>query len=103
MGISAASFRDKEIISFSVDYDWESECHAANITVRSTDGSLTRYRIKRLSEMNVSEDFGARQIAFCSLITSPGRIYLSFDPYTEGVESDRDNFTFVGGEIVQQE
>jgi hypothetical protein len=101
MDISAASFRDKEIASFSVAYDWESESHMADITVRSDDGSLNRYRISGLSELNVSEDFGAPQIAFCSLITSPGRIYLSFDPYSEGVESDRDNFTFVGSEIVK--
>jgi hypothetical protein len=36
-----------------------------------------------------------------SLITSPRRIYLSFDPYTEGVESDRDNFSFIGRKMVE--
>src|SRR5271165_4975546 len=101
MDISAASFRDKTICSFSVGYDWEAACHTADITVRSGDGTLTRFRIDGLSEINVSEDFGAPQIAFCSLITNPGRIYLSFDPYNEGVESDRDNFTFVGSAIVK--
>jgi len=28
------------------------------------------------------------------------RIYLSLDPYEEGVESDRDNFSFVGSDIT---
>jgi hypothetical protein len=42
------------------------------------------------------------EIEFCSLITGSGRrIYLSFDPFTEGVESDRDNFSFVGREIIK--
>ena len=100
MSITAASFRDKKIAALSVSYDWETETHTADITVRSEDGRLDRYRIKRLSEINISEDFGAPHIAFCSLIDSPGRIYLSLDPFTEGIESERDNFTFVGAEIM---
>jgi hypothetical protein len=100
--ISAASFRDRKIGSFAVTYDWETECHVADISVRSNDGILHRYRIVGLSELNVSEDFGhVAYIEFCSFIMSPGRIYLSFDPYTEGVESDRDNFSFVGRDIIK--
>ena len=101
MDISAASFRDKRIKAFSVVYDWEAECHSAEISIQSADNVVHRYRINRLSEINVSDDFGSREIAFCSLILSPGRVYLSFDPHTEGVESDRDNFIFVGSEIVR--
>jgi hypothetical protein len=100
MSISAASFRDKKIAALSVNYDWETATHTADITVRSDDGRLDRYRIKRLSELNISEDFGAPHIAFCSLIATPGRIYLSLDPFNEGIESERDNFTFVGAEIT---
>jgi hypothetical protein len=100
MSISSASFRDKKIAAFSVSYDWETETHTVDITVRSDNGKLDRYRIKALSELNISEDFGAPHIAFCSLIDSPGRVYLSLDPFTEGIESERDNFTFVGGEIM---
>jgi hypothetical protein len=101
MNISANSFRDKAISFFSISYDWESGTHIADIAVRSVDGMVDRYRIKQLSELNVSEDFGSQHIVFCSLIASPGRMYLSLDPFTEGVESDRDNFTFLGSEIMK--
>ena len=101
MDISANSLRDKTISYFSVSYDWESGTHIAEIAVRSSEGVVDRYRIKQLSELNISESFGSQHIAFCSLIASPGRVYLSLDPWTEGVESDRDNFTFLGSEILK--
>ena len=101
MEISANALRDKTISSFSVSYDWESDTHTAEIAVRSGDGIVDRYRINQLSELNISEDFGRQHIAFCSLIASPGRVYLSLDPWTEGVESDRDNFTLLGSEILK--
>ena len=102
MDITAASFRDKTIESFAVTYDWVAQSHAADIIVRENDGSLHRYRVVGLSQVNVSEDFNhLAEIEFCSLIRNPGRIYLSFDPFTEAVESDRDNFSFVGREIIE--
>lgn len=102
MEISAASFRDRKLGSFAVNYDWETECHMADISVRANDGILHSYRVVGLSELNVSEDFDhIAHIEFCTLIIDPGRIYLSFDPYTEGVESDRDNFSFVGVDIIK--
>ena len=102
MNISANAFRDKTISFFSVTYDWSSGTHIADVAVRSDDGIVDRYRIKQLSELNISEDFAHDQhIAFCTLIASLGRVYLSLDPWTEGVESDRDNFTFLGSEIVK--
>jgi desulfoferrodoxin (superoxide reductase-like protein) len=99
MDISANSFRDNKIASFSVTHDWDSESHVAEISVLSNEGVLQKFQIAGLSEINVSDENHA-YIEFCSLIISPGRIYLSLDPYTEGVESDRDNFTFVGRTIT---
>jgi hypothetical protein len=99
MDISADSFRDNQIISFSVIHDWDNELHLAEISVQSNEGILKRFQIEGLSEINVSDD-NHQYIEFCSLIVSPGRVYLSLDPYTEGVESDRDNFAFVGRDII---
>ena len=100
--ITAASFRDKRIETFTVSYDWVAQSHAADIGVRSNDGSLHKYRDIGLSQVNISEDFNRiAETEFCSLIRSPARIYLSLDPDTEGVESDRDNFSFVGRDIVE--
>jgi len=71
-----------------------------NLQCKSADGSLERFRIGGLSKINVSEDFRhIGYIEFCSLILKDGGIYLSFDPFNEGVESDRDNFSFVGRDI----
>lgn len=102
MAISTASFRDKMLESFAVFYDWVTDSHAAEFTVRATDGASERFRIVGLSEINVSEDFRhTGHIAFCSLILNDERIYLSLDPFNEGVESDRDNFSFVGRGIIK--
>ena len=59
------------------------------------------FRITGLSQLEVSDDFKSMYVAFCTLIRSPGRVYLSLDPYEEGIESERDNFSFVGQEIAQ--
>jgi hypothetical protein len=59
------------------------------------------FRIAGLSQLEVSDDFTSRYVEFCTLIRSPGRVYLSLDPYEEGIESGRDNFSFVGQEITQ--
>jgi hypothetical protein len=101
MDVSANSFRDNVIQSLAVTYDWDSETHIADLRVRSADGVLHTFQITGLSQFDVSEDFTSMYVEFCSLIRSPGRIYLSLDPYEEGTESDRDNFSFVGREIAQ--
>jgi hypothetical protein len=102
VGITAAAFRDGKMEAFAVIYDWVAQSHLAEISVRSNDGAMHKYRIVGLSQVIVSEDFDhIEEIEFCTLITSPGRIYLSLDPYAEGVESDRDNFSFAGREIMK--
>ena len=101
MDISANSLRDTIIQSLALTYDWESDTHVANLGVRSNDGVLHTFQITGLSRFDISEDFRSRYIEFCSLIRSPGRIYLSLDPYEEGIESDRDNFLFVGRDITR--
>ena len=59
------------------------------------------YRISSLSEFKLSEDFRhSMEVAFCTLIIDTGRVYLSLDPYTEGSESKKDNFTFTGRDIL---
>ena len=101
MDVSANLLRDTIIQSFGVSYDWDSETHVANLDVRSNDGILHTFQITGVSQFDISEDFRSRYIEFCSLIRSPGRIYLSLDPYEEGIESDRDNFSFVGRDITR--
>jgi len=101
MDVSANVLRDTVIQSLALMYDWDTETHTVNLGVRSSDGTLHVFQITGVSQVEISEDFGSRYIEFCSLIRSPGRIYLSLDPYEEGVESDRDNFSFVGSDITR--
>jgi hypothetical protein len=103
MDVSANSLRDTIIQSLAFTYDWDSETHVANLGVRSNDGVLHSFQITGVSQFEVSEDFTSGYIEFCTLIRSSGRIYLSLDPYREGIESDRDNFSFVGREITRIE
>jgi hypothetical protein len=103
MDVSANSLRDTIIQSLAFTYDWDSETHVANLGVRSNDGVLHTFQITGVSQFDISEDFTSRYVEFCSLIRSPGRIYLSLDPYEEGIESDRDNFSFVGRDITRVE
>jgi predicted metal-binding protein len=98
--IDAQAFRDRVIQSVLVSYDWEHAMHFAEIRVSGREGASQTYRINRLSELNICEDFGAMHVSQCTLIIQPGRVYLSLDPYTEGAESERDNYTFTGAEIA---
>lgn len=101
MDVSANSIRDTVIQSLAVTYDWDSETHVADLRVLSGDGVVNTFRIAGLSRLDISDDFTSRYVEFCTLIQIPGRIYLSLDPYEEGIESERDNFSFVGREIRQ--
>jgi len=103
MDVTANSIRDTIIQSLALTYDWNSDTHVANLGVRSNDGILHTFQIIGVSQFEISEDFTSRYVEFCSLIRSPGRIYLSLDPYEEGIESDRDNFSFVGRGIARLE
>ncbi len=101
MEVTANDIRDTVIQTLSLTYDWESKSHEANIRVRSSGGALATFCITGLSKVDVVEDFGTMHVQFCTLIIDPGRIYLSLDPYEEGVESDRDGFLFIGRGITR--
>ena len=101
MHVSANSIRDTIIQSLAVTYNWGSETHFADLRVLSGDGVVSTFRIAGLSRVEISDELTSRYVEFCTLIRSPGRIYLSLDPYEEGIESDRDNFSFVGQEITK--
>ena len=100
MDISAASFRDHILEAVSIIYDWQSLSHTVEIRVRSHDGAPSKYRVAGVTDIDIGENFAhVSEIEFCTVISAPGRIYISFDPYTEGAESKRDNYRIVGQEI----
>ena len=98
--ISATSFRDRYVSSLTVGYDWQTSKHFVEISL-AAEGHVTQtFRIEGLSDYSISEDFGAQYISQCTFINIPGRVYLSLDPYIEGTEGERDNYTFVGSSIA---
>jgi len=98
--ISADSIRDSFLRSVSVNYDWHCSQHFVDISVSWHDGKSRSFRIVGLSDYNISEDFRAMYVEQCTLTIEADRVYLSLDPYLEGTESERDNFTFTGTEIL---
>jgi hypothetical protein len=99
--ISAASFRDHRLEALGITYNWETLSHSVEVSVRSYDGITSIYRVEGVASLNLVEDFNhIAEIEFCTVLASPGRIYISFDPYTEGVESEADNFCIVGQHLA---
>ncbi|HAT43368.1 MAG TPA: hypothetical protein DCS87_16790 [Rheinheimera sp.] len=96
--ITSKSFRDSKLVSISISYDWESSENYVDIVV-DRYGERSAYRIVGLLEYEIFEDFTCAHISQCTLLIAPGRVYLSLDPYTEGVKSDKDCFWFVGASI----
>ena len=94
--ITANHFRDASILSVAISYDWHTSSHKAELCVVGPDQLPRRYAISKLSSYSVADDFAATHISQCTLLATPGRVYLSLDPYTEGHESDKDAFVFIG-------
>ena len=101
MTLSANLIRDTVVTSLSLTHDWDSESHVLVLSVVSEDGESRSFRLTGLSQVEISDDLKSMHIAFCTLLFAPGRVYLSLDPYEEGLESDKDNYCFVGKEITQ--
>jgi hypothetical protein len=93
--------RDTVVQSLVVTYDWDGGSHTLELSFRSKDGALHTFRMIDLSQLEISEDFTSMHVAFCTVLRSPGRVYLSLDPYNEFMESDKDNYCFVGREMAQ--
>jgi hypothetical protein len=98
--ITPSSFRDKYLDSVLIGYSWESSAHYAEICVSNERSPSRKFRIIGLTSYSINEDFSARYIEQCTLIATSDRVYLSLDPHTEDKESDLDNYSFVGKEIV---
>jgi hypothetical protein len=93
--------RDSVVSSLTLSYGRDSQPHTLELSFRFGDGTLNTFRITGLSQLEISEDFTSTHVAFCTVLRSPGRVYVSLDPYNEGVESDKDNCCFVGRDMVQ--
>ena len=97
--LTSNDFRDTSLLSVAISYDWQTSSHSAQLCVVGADGLPRRYVVSKLSNYSIADDFSVAHIAQCTLLTTPGRVYLSLEPYAEGQESDKDSFVFVGQAI----
>ncbi len=97
--ITTSNFRDGHLVGFAVTYDWDASRHAAELTLRTVDGTLARYRIVGLRAWHAYEDFEAQWIERCTLIHDEAGVYLCLDPHHEGVRTDDDNLWMLGAAV----
>jgi len=64
------------------------------------DESIFTYRICKLSEYALYDDFQCMIVSHCKYIKDTQGLYLSLDPYDElGSRNEKDNFCFWGESI----
>jgi hypothetical protein len=99
--ITAADIRDGQLLAFLVTCDWEHGRHAAELTVRTRDGEIERFRVTGLREWQAHDDFLAQHIEQCTLVHDASGVYLSLDPHAEGLRTADDNL-WLDGEAIER-
>ena len=86
----------------TIGYDWETSNNFAEIRLMSNDGVPSSFKIIKLTEYSLHEDFSASCISECKFIANNSMIYLSLDPYDElsnEIDLDNDCLWFKGSSI----
>ncbi|MDO6642168.1 hypothetical protein Q4557_19685 [Shewanella sp. 5_MG-2023] len=102
--MDSSSFRDKMLSQITIGYDWDTLNNFAEIKLVSNNGDISSFKICRLTEYSLYEDFSASYISQCKLITKNSMVYLSLDPYDELsnlIDLDNDCLWFKGSSIEQ--
>ena len=66
------------------------------LSIRDAQGATNSFQIEGVTELSIDEDFQSLAIERCTLIVDPNGVYLSLDPFNEGVPSNQDNYCFRG-------
>jgi hypothetical protein len=98
--ITAADFRDSYLSTLLVGYDWERSQHFAQLTLHRNGDAEQIYRVDGLTSWSAFEDFRAKHIEQCTLVSDSESVYLCLDPYREGERSPQDNFWFAGSRVL---
>jgi hypothetical protein len=86
----------------TIGYDWDTLNNFAEIKLISDTGTISSFKICKLTEYSIYEDFLASYISQCKLIINSAMVYLSLDPYDElsnEIELDNDCLWFKDGNI----
>jgi hypothetical protein len=90
------------ISQITIGYDWDTLNNFAEIKLVSSDGAISLFKIIKLTEYSLYEDFSASYISQCKLIVNNSMVYLSLDPSNElsnEIDLDNDCLWFKGGNI----
>jgi hypothetical protein len=102
--VEASNFRDKMLSQITIGYDWDTLNNFAEIKLISNNGDTSSFKINKLNEYSLYEDFSASYISQCKLIVNSSMVYLSLDPYDElsqKMDLDNDCLWFKGRNIEQ--
>lgn len=86
----------------TIGYDWDTFNNFAEIKLISNNGEISSYKIHKLAEYFIYEDFSTSYISQCKLIVNSSMVYLSLDPYDElsnQIDLDNDCLWFKGSSI----
>ena len=86
----------------TIGYDWVTSNNFAEIKLISNNGVISSFKIFKLTEYSLYEDFSASYISQCKLIVNSSMVYLSLDPFNElsnEIDLDNDCLWFKGSNI----
>lgn len=100
--MDSSNFRDKMLSQITIGYDWDTLNNFAEIKLISNNGTISSFKILKLTEYSLYDDFSASYISQCKLIINNSMVYLSLDPYDElsnEIDLDNDCLWFKGSNI----
>ena len=100
--MDSSYFRDKMLSQITIGYDWETSNNFAEIKLISNNGVISSFKVCKLTEYSLYEDFSASYISQCKLIVNSSKVYLSLDPFNElsnEIDLDNDCLWFKGSNI----
>jgi len=81
--VDSSKFRDKMLSQIIIGYDWDTLNNFAEIKLISNNGDLSSFKICKLTEYSLYDNFSANYISQCKVIINSSMVYLSLDPYDE--------------------
>lgn len=90
--MDSSYFRDKMLSQMNIGYDWETSNNFSEVKLVSNHGAISIFKVYKLNEYLLYDDFLASYISHCKLIINNYMIYLSLDLNDElSNEIDLDN------------
>jgi len=102
--LEAADLRDGYVTELHLHYDWGGK-HSLDLVVKNEKNGPETIKLHfvGVTDTYISEDFKSQWISHCKVLSQPGRVYVSLDPYDETQEEDeRDNYVIIAGSLERK-